>query len=101
MGKLAAVNRPGPGVCVVDAGAIGTFIGARLSRSGCQVSALARGATAASLCAHGFRLVQDGAIVTAPVRVAEDTAGLGAHDLVSSLSRGRRSPRRRRKSHHG
>jgi len=66
----------------VGAGAIGTFIGARLSRSGCQVTALARGATAASLRAHGFRLVQDGALVTAPVRVAEDTVGLGGHDLV-------------------
>jgi glycine/D-amino acid oxidase-like deaminating enzyme len=43
---------PGLRVCVVGAGAIGTFIGARLSRSGCQVTALARGATAASLRAH-------------------------------------------------
>jgi 2-dehydropantoate 2-reductase len=71
-----------PKVCIVGAGAIGTFIGARLSRSGCEVTAFARGATAASLRAHGFRLVQDGDLITAPVSVAEDTAGLGAHDLV-------------------
>jgi 2-dehydropantoate 2-reductase len=69
-------------VCVVGAGAIGTFIGARLSLEGCRVTALARGATAASLRAHGFRLLQAGVLVTAPVRVVEDTAGLGEQDLV-------------------
>ncbi len=72
----------GPRVCVVGAGAIGTFIGARLSLGGCRVTALARGATAASLRAHGFRLVQAGALVTAPVSVVEDTIGLGEQDLV-------------------
>jgi 2-dehydropantoate 2-reductase len=72
----------GPKVCVVGAGAIGTFIGARLSLRGCRVTAFARGATAASLRAHGFRLVQGGVLVTAPVTVAEDTAGLGGQDLV-------------------
>jgi 2-dehydropantoate 2-reductase len=69
-------------VCVVGAGAIGTFIGARLSLEGCRVTALARGATAASLRAHGFRLLQAGVLVTAPVKVVEDTAGLGEQDLV-------------------
>ncbi len=69
-------------VCVVGAGAIGSFIGARLSLRSCQVAALARGATAASLRAHGFRLEQAGALVTAPVRVVEDGAPLGAQDLV-------------------
>ncbi len=69
-------------VCVVGAGAIGSFIGADLSLRSCQVAALARGATAASLRAHGFRLEQAGALVTAPVRVVEDGAPLGAQDLV-------------------
>lgn len=69
-------------VCVVGAGAIGSFIGAHLSRSGAEVAALARGVTAAALRAHGFRLEQAGALVTAPVRVVEDTAGLGEQDLV-------------------
>ena len=67
---------------MVGAGAIGTFIGARLSLDGCRVTALARGATAVSLRAHGFRLVQAGALVTAPVSVVEDTGGLGEQDLV-------------------
>jgi 2-dehydropantoate 2-reductase len=69
-------------VCVVGAGAIGTFIGAQLARSGGRVSALARGATAAALRAHGFRFQQDGGVLTAPVRVAEDAVKLGPQELV-------------------
>src|SRR5262249_51494217 len=68
--------------CVIGAGAIGTFIGARLARTGCRVTALARGATAASLRADGFRLVMDGAVITAPVTVVADTAAVGEQDLV-------------------
>jgi 2-dehydropantoate 2-reductase len=69
-------------VCVVGAGAIGSFIGTHLARGSCQVAALARGATAAALRAHGFRLEQAGALVTGPIRVVEDGAMLGTQDLV-------------------
>jgi 2-dehydropantoate 2-reductase len=69
-------------VCVVGAGAIGSFIGTHLARGSCEVSALARGATAAALRTHGFRLEQAGGLITAPVRVVEDGAALGAQDLV-------------------
>jgi 2-dehydropantoate 2-reductase len=69
-------------VCVVGAGAIGTFIGIGLARSGSEVSALARGRTACALRAHGFRFEENGAVLTAPVRVEESTAALGHHDLV-------------------
>jgi 2-dehydropantoate 2-reductase len=69
-------------VCIVGAGAIGSFLGAHLSLRSSEVTALARGATAVALRAHGFRLEQAGALVTAPVRVVEDTAGLGEQDLV-------------------
>ena len=67
---------------MVGAGAIGTFIGTHLARTGCEMSALARGATAAALRAHGFRFQQDGATLTAPVRVAEAAGALGEQDLV-------------------
>jgi len=40
-------------VSIVGAGAIGTFLGTYLARSGSEVSALARGATAAALRTHG------------------------------------------------
>ena len=44
-------------VCIVGAGAIGSFIGARLAASGTiEVCALARGATLAALNRHGWRL---------------------------------------------
>ena len=69
-------------VCVVGAGAIGIFIGTHLARSGCRVSALARGATAAALRAHGFRFQRGGELLTAPAQVAEDAAPLGRQDLV-------------------
>lgn len=69
-------------VCIVGAGAIGSFIGARLARSGCDVAALARGATAASLRAHGFRLEHGGALDRTAVQVGEDPADLGPQDLV-------------------
>ncbi|MFI5327585.1 MAG: 2-dehydropantoate 2-reductase, partial [Candidatus Rokuibacteriota bacterium] len=69
-------------VCVVGAGAIGTFLGTYLARAGADVSALARGKTAAALRAHGFRFEEGGARLTASVRVAEETAALGPQDLV-------------------
>lgn len=69
-------------VCVVGAGAIGTFLGTHLARTGAEVSALARGATAAALRAHGLRLEEGGATLTVPVRVVEDTPALDAQDLV-------------------
>jgi len=69
-------------VCLVGAGAIGTFLGTHLARIGAEVSALARGATAAALRAHGLRFEAGGETLTAPVRVVEDTRALGAQDLV-------------------
>jgi 2-dehydropantoate 2-reductase len=69
-------------VAIVGAGAVGTFLGTHLARSGADVSVLARGATAAALRAHGFRFEERGAVLTAPVRVAEEAGALGPHDLV-------------------
>jgi 2-dehydropantoate 2-reductase len=69
-------------VCVAGVGAIGGFLGARLAQSGCEVSALARGATAAALRTHGLRVLSGDALSRAPVTVAEDPAALGAQDLV-------------------
>jgi len=69
-------------VCLVGAGAIGTFLGVHLAKSGSEVSALARGRTLAAVRAAGLRLQQDGALLTAPVRAAEDAAALGRQDLV-------------------
>jgi 2-dehydropantoate 2-reductase len=69
-------------ICVVGAGAIGGFLGARLAAAGHPTSALARGATLASLRARGWRLVSDDAEITAPVRASDDPTELGPQDLV-------------------
>ena len=69
-------------VCVFGAGAIGGFLGARLAQAGCDVSAVARGATAAALRTHGLRVQSGGELTSARVVVAEDPSALGAQDLV-------------------
>jgi 2-dehydropantoate 2-reductase len=69
-------------VCIFGAGAIGGFLGARLAEAGCDVSAVARGATAAALRTHGLRVQSGKATTSAPVVVAEDPSALGAQDLV-------------------
>ena len=69
-------------VCIVGVGAIGGFLGARLAEAGCNVSTVARGATAAALRTHGLRVRSGSGIVSARVTVAEDPAALGAQDLV-------------------
>ena len=69
-------------VCIFGVGAIGGFLGARLAQSGCAVSAVARGATAAALRVHGLRVLSGDATTSADVAVAEDPAALGVQDLV-------------------
>jgi 2-dehydropantoate 2-reductase len=69
-------------ICIFGAGAIGGFIGTRLAATGADVSAIARGATAQALRAHGWRLDSAGARVNAPARVAQAPSELGAQDLV-------------------
>ena len=70
-------------VCIVGAGAIGGFIGARLAAAGgAQVSALARGATLAALRTHGWRLQQGGALIRAAVTASDQATDLGVQDLV-------------------
>ena len=70
-------------VCIIGAGAIGGFIGARLAAAGdAQVSALARGATLLALRQHGWRLRQGGALLQVPALASDDAATLGVQDLV-------------------
>ena len=70
-------------VCIVGAGAIGGFIGARLAAAGrAEVSAIARGPTLQALRRHGWRLNTAGGLVQAPARAAADAADLGPQDLV-------------------
>ena len=69
-------------VCAYGAGAIGGFIGTRLGAAGHTLSAVARGATLATLRQHGLRLAQSGETIVAPVHAEEDPARLGPQELV-------------------
>ncbi|MGE0351110.1 MAG: 2-dehydropantoate 2-reductase [Hydrogenophaga sp.] len=69
-------------VAIVGAGAIGGWMGVRLSHAGCTVSALARGETLAALQRDGLQLHQDGQLQGAPVAAAASAATLGVQDLV-------------------
>ncbi|AOW14459.1 2-dehydropantoate 2-reductase [Hydrogenophaga crassostreae] len=70
-------------VCIVGAGAIGGWIGTRLAAAGIEVSAIARGATRASLQEHGWRLQTAEGPIQAPVAgVSEHAEDLGIQDLV-------------------
>jgi 2-dehydropantoate 2-reductase len=69
-------------VTIFGAGAIGVFLGTRLAQSGCDVAAVARGATATALRAHGWRLQSRDTMVVMPARVAETPGELGPQDLV-------------------
>jgi 2-dehydropantoate 2-reductase len=72
-------------VCIVGAGAIGGFLGARLALEGsAAVSALARGATLVALRDHGWRLEESGApMQAAPLTLAsDDPRELGPQDLL-------------------
>ena len=69
-------------VCILGAGAIGGFLGARLARAGHEVSVLARGATLAAIAANGLTLRQGGASFTVRPRASDDPARLGPVEAV-------------------
>ena len=70
-------------VCIVGAGAIGGFIGARLAAAGqCEVSAVARGATLAALREHGWRLRSGDTLLQTPAQADADPQALGPQDVV-------------------
>ncbi len=70
-------------VCIVGAGAIGGFIGARLAAAArADVSVLARGATLQALRQQGWRLNTASGLVQAPALASDSAAELGVQDLV-------------------
>lgn len=80
-------------VCIVGAGAIGSFIGARLAATAStEVSALARGATCAALNQHGWRLQLGDTLIQVPARASERARELGVQDLVVIAVKGQSLP---------
>jgi 2-dehydropantoate 2-reductase len=74
--------RTSPKFCIFGAGAIGGMIATLLARAGASVSIVARGETLAALNRDGLRLIIDGEMLQASVRVSEDPSELGAQDYV-------------------
>jgi 2-dehydropantoate 2-reductase len=69
-------------VCVMGAGAIGAYMGAKLARAGAEVSLVARGAHLAAMRAKGVRVIaEDGDLVERPF-CTDDPAELGPQDYV-------------------
>lgn len=68
-------------ITVIGAGAIGGWVAGRLERAGCDVTVLARRATAAAL-AGGLTIVERGDEVTAHPQIATDPASIGPQDIV-------------------
>jgi len=69
-------------VCVFGAGAIGGFLGAELSRTGVELSFVARGAHLAAMRAHGVRLQIDGEERVAHPTCTDTPAELGVQDYL-------------------
>ena len=71
-------------VCIVGAGAIGGLVGARLARSGEQVSVLARGQSLEAIRGNGFTIVEpDSSTWSTPVAAASaDLGELGTQDVI-------------------
>jgi 2-dehydropantoate 2-reductase len=70
--------------CVVGAGSIGGFVGAKLALAGEDVTLIARGANLQAIRAHGMRVIMhDGSEqVALGVRVAATPAEAGPQDIV-------------------
>jgi 2-dehydropantoate 2-reductase len=71
-------------IAVVGAGAIGGYLGARLSAAGEAVTFIARGANLAAIQSKGLRLIdEDGSeIRTTTARAVEKPAEAGPHDTI-------------------
>ena len=69
-------------ICIYGAGAIGGLLGARLARSGAEVSLIARGPHLAAMRERGLTLRSGEESFTVPVTATDDPATLGEQDYV-------------------
>ncbi len=69
-------------ICIFGAGAIGGYMGAKLAKSGAEVSLVARGPHLAAMQANGLTLIEEEGTFTVPVTASDDPAALGPQDDV-------------------
>jgi 2-dehydropantoate 2-reductase len=78
----AAAMAISPKFCIFGAGAIGGMVATLLAHSGATVSVVARGQTLATLKRDGARLISNGEMLQARIRVSDDPSDLGVQDYV-------------------
>lgn len=69
-------------ICIVGAGAVGGYLGAKLALADQPVNVLARGATLQALQAEGLRLTEEGNTRSVPVPARDNAQALGVQDVV-------------------
>ena len=70
-------------VCIVGAGAIGCFVGARLARAGADVTLVARGANLRALQANGLEIIErDGSRSVHRLHAVAEPWDAGPQDLI-------------------
>ncbi len=70
-------------IVVLGSGAIGGFLGARLARSGADVTLIARGPHLKAMKESGLRVIEDAGDWTVRVNVTDDFAALQDSDVVA------------------
>lgn len=69
-------------ICIYGAGAVGSFLAARLANAGFDVAAIARGAQLAALQANGITLEEANGTIQARVKASDNPADFGPQDAV-------------------
>ena len=68
--------------CIYGAGTVGGWLGVALAKAGCELSAVARGQTLATLQQNGLTLVHGDERETVAINAQQDPAMLGVQDVV-------------------
>lgn len=69
-------------ICIYGAGAVGSFVAAKLGAGGAAVSIVARGPHLAAIQANGLKLVENAGETTVRLPASADPAELGPQDIV-------------------
>lgn len=69
-------------ICIIGAGAVGCLLAARLARTACEVSLVARGDTLSAIRAEGLRLIDRKGEYSYDIPASEDGSAFGAQDFV-------------------
>ncbi|MGE0660613.1 MAG: ketopantoate reductase family protein, partial [Reyranellaceae bacterium] len=69
-------------ICIFGAGAVGSYLAARLAQAGKEVSVIVRGPHLAAIREHGLKLQTRDGEVAVRLPASDDPAALGPQDLV-------------------